>query len=247
MKKLSILMLSIFIISMCALAQETKDVVYLKNGSVIKGEITEMILNEHIKIKTADGSIFVYPFSEIEKTGKEEISNFTSTTNKTSGDDNEFMSEYFNQSSLGVAIGGGGIIGMTHRYFVNEQFGIEEGLFFRPGIYQDYRDDIQTTASVAIAAGPVYYLKANRTSKGKIAKNGVSVKFGISPLGDLNEFFGAVNWVHDIYKPENKNRYFSFELGAGFDNRYNMPYDISGDVATTIPMLYWKLNWFFKI
>lgn len=242
MKK-SILLVSILVICICAIAQESRDVVYLKNGSVIKGEIIEMIPNDHIKIKTADGSVFVYPFSDIEKTEKEVISNSTST--KTSGNTEGLLSEYYIQSSIGVAIGGGGILGATYRYFMNEQLGIEGGIFFRPGLYEDYRGDFQPVYSVAFAAGPVYYLNASKNAKGKIKKNGISVKLGISPMGDLKEFLGAVNWVHDTYRQENKNRYFSFELGAGFDNRYSMPYDISRDVATTIPMLYWKLNWFF--
>ena len=47
---------------------DTIDVVYLKNGSIIKGMVIETIPNETIKIETADGSIFVYPFDEVEKT-----------------------------------------------------------------------------------------------------------------------------------------------------------------------------------
>ncbi len=72
MKQITFIFIFVFI-STCLFSQETKDIVYLKNGSVIKGEITEMIPNEHIKIKTADGSLFVYSFTEIEKTEKQEI------------------------------------------------------------------------------------------------------------------------------------------------------------------------------
>ncbi len=49
---------------------EMIDVVHLKNGSVIKGLIIETIPNESIKIETADGSIFVYEMSEVEKMTK---------------------------------------------------------------------------------------------------------------------------------------------------------------------------------
>jgi hypothetical protein len=51
--------------------QESKDVLYLKNGSVIKGQILEMIPGGTIKIETADGSIFVFKMDEVEKTTKE--------------------------------------------------------------------------------------------------------------------------------------------------------------------------------
>jgi hypothetical protein len=45
--------------------------VYLKNGSIIKGYILEMVPNGTIKVKTSDGSIFIYKMEEVEKTAKE--------------------------------------------------------------------------------------------------------------------------------------------------------------------------------
>ncbi len=47
------------------------DVVYLKNGGVIRGMIIEQTPNVQIKIQTKDGSIFVYKMDEIEKMAKE--------------------------------------------------------------------------------------------------------------------------------------------------------------------------------
>ena len=65
-----VLMLTIF--SLGLTAQESyQDVVYLKNGSIIKGTIIEQVPNESIKIQTADGSIFVYKMEEILKMTKE--------------------------------------------------------------------------------------------------------------------------------------------------------------------------------
>ena len=56
-----------------AFAQSSlQDVVSLKNGSVIRGEIVEMVPDETVKIKTFDGSVFVYPYAEVEKFAKEE-------------------------------------------------------------------------------------------------------------------------------------------------------------------------------
>ena len=56
-----------------AMTQETKDVLYLKNGSIIKGTIVEMIPDSTIRIQTADGSLFVYSMREVEKVLKEEV------------------------------------------------------------------------------------------------------------------------------------------------------------------------------
>lgn len=52
-------------------AQNLQEVVYLKNGSVIRGIIIEQIPNESLKIQTADGSIFAYKMDEVEKITKE--------------------------------------------------------------------------------------------------------------------------------------------------------------------------------
>ncbi len=48
---------------------EDIDVVYLKNGSVIRGKIIEQVINESIKIELQDGSIIVFEYEQIEKIG----------------------------------------------------------------------------------------------------------------------------------------------------------------------------------
>ena len=48
------------------------DVVYLKNGNVIKGIIIEQIPNEHIKLQQSDGTYFVCDFQDIVKIVKEQ-------------------------------------------------------------------------------------------------------------------------------------------------------------------------------
>lgn len=56
------------------------DVVYLKNGSILRGIIIEQIPNELIKLQTADGNVFVYQTSEIEKITKETPTNQSRNT-----------------------------------------------------------------------------------------------------------------------------------------------------------------------
>ncbi len=71
MKKILVLMVFAFI-SMSTFAQDTyRDVVYLKNGSVLRGTITEQHPNVSIKLETADQNIFVFRMEEIEKIAKE--------------------------------------------------------------------------------------------------------------------------------------------------------------------------------
>lgn len=52
-------------------AQNLQEVVYLKNGSIIRGIIIEQIPEKSLKIQTADGSIFAYDMKEVEKITKE--------------------------------------------------------------------------------------------------------------------------------------------------------------------------------
>ncbi|MBQ2386754.1 MAG: hypothetical protein II300_05700 [Bacteroidales bacterium] len=52
---------------------EMRDVVYLKNGSVVKGTIMEEAVGKYVRIDTPDGSIFFYEMNEIEKIVKEKV------------------------------------------------------------------------------------------------------------------------------------------------------------------------------
>ncbi len=51
-------------------AQKTKDVIYLKNGSIIYGKLLEISDNQY-KIQTSDGSLFIYSSEEVDKFVKE--------------------------------------------------------------------------------------------------------------------------------------------------------------------------------
>jgi hypothetical protein len=72
--KCILLLISILLCMASLRAQNsTRDVVFLKNGSIVKGSIVELIPSLSVKIQTADGSIFVYAMAEIEKIEKEMI------------------------------------------------------------------------------------------------------------------------------------------------------------------------------
>lgn len=68
-----------FITSLCALllvggvaAQQIQETIYLRNGSIIKGQVVEQIPDSAIKVKAADGSLFVYNMADVERIVKEE-------------------------------------------------------------------------------------------------------------------------------------------------------------------------------
>lgn len=78
-----------------------QDVVYLKNGSVIRGMVIEQVPGVSIKVETADRSVFVYPMDEVEKITKEAAVKRSSVTNAGSGKGYEGLV----QLGYGVGVG----------------------------------------------------------------------------------------------------------------------------------------------
>ncbi|MDA3866986.1 MAG: hypothetical protein PF489_09615, partial [Salinivirgaceae bacterium] len=71
MKKYLVLLLFALVTTVTFGQSNYQDVVYLKNGSIIRGVIIEQVPNKSIKIETADRNVFVYQMDEIEKLTKE--------------------------------------------------------------------------------------------------------------------------------------------------------------------------------
>lgn len=71
MKKYLTLLLFAVITTLSYAQGNYQEVVYLKNGSIIRGVIIEQVPNKIIKIQTADKSVYVYRMDEIEKITKE--------------------------------------------------------------------------------------------------------------------------------------------------------------------------------
>lgn len=67
--------LIIFLFSAAAIAQNTTDVIYLKNGSVVRGKIIDQVPNQSVKVYTANRSIVELKMDEIEKMEKETSTN----------------------------------------------------------------------------------------------------------------------------------------------------------------------------
>lgn len=74
MKKIFFCLILTVISSLICFSQEKiRDVINLKNGGITKGDIIEKT-TESAKIRTADGSVFVYPMSEISSIEQENYS-----------------------------------------------------------------------------------------------------------------------------------------------------------------------------
>ena len=70
--RIFVLLVAMSLLSVSAIAQNWQEVLYLKNGSAIRGVIIEQKPNESVKIQTADGSVFVYNIDEVDRITKEQ-------------------------------------------------------------------------------------------------------------------------------------------------------------------------------
>lgn len=68
-----IIFLIAFVAASYAQSTETMYVIYLNDGSIIRGKIIEIIPNETIKIESAGGNVFVFKVSQIKSVKKEQI------------------------------------------------------------------------------------------------------------------------------------------------------------------------------
>lgn len=96
-RMLFLILLFALVNKVTAFEEQFQNVVYLKNGSVINCVILEQSPNEYIKIKTIDGSIFVFKIDEVDKiTNVSHINDPITQSNKSSTKD----------LSLSVLVGG---------------------------------------------------------------------------------------------------------------------------------------------
>lgn len=89
-------------------AQQVQEVVYLKNGSIVRGIIIEQVPNESLKIQTADGSIFAYKMADVQKITKEANTGSKRSYNFNNAyDSNGLQNGYKGMVDFGYTVGTG--------------------------------------------------------------------------------------------------------------------------------------------
>ncbi|MBC8395454.1 MAG: hypothetical protein H8E08_00600 [Candidatus Marinimicrobia bacterium] len=148
MKKLitTLIFLPIFIFS-----QQFEDVVYLKDGSIVRGTIIEQVPNGHIKVQSGP-NVFVYKMDEIEKMTKEypqgrknnynSYNNSNSTTFSTGTKSIGGTVSYSKLSYDGDDQGSMLILSPSIGYFLTDNFSPNIGL-----VYSSYTSDSDYSSS----------------------------------------------------------------------------------------------------
>ena len=98
-----------------------EDVVYLKDGGILRGEIIEMTHGESLKILTAGRNVFVVMMEEVEKIAREP--------------DGKARSGYMNQTGMDLLYGNGHTTGrfrMVNGYWLTPRFSAGLGVGLTP-------------------------------------------------------------------------------------------------------------------
>jgi len=254
-------------ISISSFAQQnSQDIVYLKNGNIVKGIIVEQIPNVSIKIETADKSIFVFKVEEVEKIEKEEIQTVHHEVLQTQKTDQVVdAKEYGSHFSMGIALGGGGIIGVPIRVFLHRNIPFEVAVYLHPVLFIPSTNSgtaslssIQLYPNILVTGEFDFFFSRKYIPYKRVRLSGMFIKGGYSFGTKFDGTMGAIGWQYERFKINHKNNSFSFGLGAGImvlNDKLATPYYTGGwnghyetpQVYYYKPMLYWKAAWNFFI
>lgn len=243
MRRIYVLLILAFSLHLTVFAQSSFiESLHLKDGTVIKGIITEQVPNQYLKIQTADGKTFTYNMEDVEKMTKEVIlydKNPYLSSNK------EYkIKGYRGFVDLGYTIGVGTYdldrieLTTSHGYQFSSYFfaGIGTGAhyycshetneFFIP-LFADFRGNLLKGPIVPFAGLKAGYVFRTREGIGKFGpyfSPSVGVKFMITNKAAMNISLGYVAQFAELWFFDYWSRYsdtenlggLSFKVGFEF-------------------------------
>lgn len=239
MKKYLALLLFALITTVSFGQSNYQDVVYLKNGSIIRGTIIEQVPNKSIKIETADRSVFVYQMDEIEKLTKEVIQGKSGGSLSNSG----LQSGYKGIVELGYQIGTGDYgmdrlkLNIINGYQINPYFSLGFGTGLRYyfdaeaaliPLFADFRANfIDNKISPYLSLGVGYSFDATNDFEGVgfLLNPTVGVSFKVSDKSAMNVGLGYEMQKMDFY-------YYDFYYGGDYD--YYSSSENSGAISINV-------------
>lgn len=214
-----------------------QDVVYLKNGSIIRGVIIEQTPNKSIKIQTADNNVFVYQMGEVEKMAKEvdQRGRLQQRRNLQQGEAFNLETGYKGIVELGYQIGVGDFgmdrikLNIINGYQVNQNFSIGIGTGVRyytdaesllVPIFADFRGNLILDSKISpyLSLGIGYSFDATDsfTGVGFLLNPTVGVSFMVSDKSAMNIGLGyEMQKISDDYLSINTGG-FDISIGISF-------------------------------
>jgi hypothetical protein len=226
-------------VTVCA-QNSVQEIVYLKNGSIIRGVIIEQIPNRSLKIRTADGNIFICQTKDVNRITKE------------ANRGRKQLEQYYHYTSYHTAAGYRGFIDLGYTIGIGDRglgraefntshgcqvnpyffFGLGAGLHyyhkketaFVP-IYTDFRGNFlngSVVPFVGFKAGYSFDASHSLEDCGPYLAPSVGVKFDISDYAAMNISIGyTAQWIrfYDCDSPmfvRKNNEGFSVKAGFEF-------------------------------
>jgi hypothetical protein len=229
MKKYLALLLFALITTVSFGQSNYQDVVYLKNGSIIRGTIIEQVPNKSIKIETADRSVFVYQMDEIEKLTKEVIQGESGGSLSNSG----LQSGYKGIVELGYQIGTGDYgmdrlkLNIINGYQINPYFSLGFGTGLRYyfdaeaaliPVFADFRANFMNNKiSPYLSLGVGYSFDATNDFEGVgfLLNPTVGVSFKVSDKSAMNVGLGYEMQKMDFFYYVGYYSYYSSSENSG--------------------------------
>ncbi len=212
MKKIFLSTIVLFLMSLSVSAQNYKrDIVYLKNGSIIKGDIVEQVPNKTLTIKTIDGSSFVYSFEEILKITKEKQASYNTKKDKR----NNKHHKKFSYLSFNVGIDNSVKVNLVEANFAGQMgFGGMVKLGMNVGVLDSNFDN----SLIHLAGGPSFSYSAGNTVGTVCAMTGIGIY-------DYTDAYGVDKGHIVLYGIAYTHRFFTNKninllVGADFINGF---------------------------
>ncbi len=220
MKKYLVLFLLGLITTLSFAQNNYQDVVYLKNGSIIRGVIIEQVPNKSIKIETVDRNIFVFQMDEIEKYTKEQkqvISENSIRQRNISLDSRALKTGYKGVIELGYQIGVGSYgmdrlkLNIINGYQINPYFSLGFGTGLRYyfeaeaaliPVFVDFRVNFMNnkiSPYLSLGVGYTFNATNNFEGVGFLLNPTVGVSFKVSDKSAMNVGLGYEIQKMDFY------------------------------------------------
>ena len=204
MKKRNLILLVLFLIPMITLFAQNNDEITLKNGSVIRGEIFEIIPDGNVTINDAAGNTWVYPMLEVDHISQVE------KQKGVVGD--HYPIGWANMTSIGFLAGSPNSMQVAP-FSLNTSFGYKNSL----GMYTGIGTGIEflNINHIPVFLDLQYFLRNNEVSPVFILRGGYAIpaRGESDNYGNLSTYQGGITGSVGIGLKIRSKENFAWDIG----------------------------------
>lgn len=216
--------MSLFISSIAFGQQEGSDIIYLKDGSILKGKILERLDDGAIKMVMNNGREIIITIKEVKHITIEGIG-----TNPV---------DYGGKTAVGISLLGESIVGIHFKVRASEAIFFDVSAMPHSKLVQNkYTDKFILRTNLTLGGEMDYFLQRKyKESKQKIRGNGVFFRVAHG-FGRFDQTWAHVGWCSDYFKLNRFKRGFQLNLGAGFIANHWVTHPLNEAYTENVPEL----------